>query len=110
MVWICFLAKLMLLVEDEPLIALDIRTSSSEGRRPRHYGSVSRSRLSMTEHPYLSRVIISDWADDSAIAICRRLAHRNLPFIVHTGYATDALQRDGRRFQSFKSPLSGPDH
>jgi ActR/RegA family two-component response regulator len=49
----------------------------------------------MAEHPDLSGAIVDlRLGAESAIPICRRLAHRNLPFVVHTGYAADAVQRE----------------
>ena len=49
----------------------------------------------MTEHPDLSGAVVDlRLGADSAIPICRRLADRNLPFVVHTGYAADAVERE----------------
>jgi hypothetical protein len=51
--------------------------------------------LYMTEHPDLSGAVVDlRLGEESAIPICRRLSHRDLPFVVHTGYAADAVQSE----------------
>ena len=88
-----FARKLVLLVEDEPLIALDIEHHLRRaGARVITAGHLDAA-LSMTEHPDLSAAVVDlRLGDESAVPIFRRLTHRNLPFVVHTGYSTDALQ------------------
>ena len=50
--------------------------------------------LPMVEHPDLSGAVIDlRLGADSAIPICRRLVERKIPFVVHTGYAADAVQQ-----------------
>jgi DNA-binding response OmpR family regulator len=90
-----FSRKLVLLVEDEPLIALDVEHHLRKaGARVITAGYLDAA-LSMAEHPDLSGAVVDlRLGAESAIPIFRRLAHRNLPFVVHTGYATDALQRE----------------
>jgi ActR/RegA family two-component response regulator len=49
----------------------------------------------MTEHPDLSGAVVDlRLGADSAMPICRRLADRKLPFVIHTGYAADAVERE----------------
>jgi len=90
-----FSRKLVLLVEDEPLIALDVeRHLRTAGARVITAGYLDAA-LYMTEHPDLSAAVVDlRLGGDSAIPICRRLAQRNLPFVVHTGYAADAVERE----------------
>jgi len=90
-----FARKLVLLVEDEPLIALDIEHHLRRaGARVITAGHLDAA-LYMTEHPELSGAVVDlRLGDESAVPIFRRLAHRNLPFVVHTGYASDALARE----------------
>ena len=48
----------------------------------------------MTGHPDLSGAVIDLWLGaESATPILQRLADKNVPFVVHTGYASDALAR-----------------
>ena len=90
-----FSRKLVLLVEDEPLIALDVeRQLRTAGARVITAGYLDAA-LCMTEHPDLSGAVVDlRLGADSAMPICRRLAHRNLPFVVHTGYAADVVERE----------------
>jgi ActR/RegA family two-component response regulator len=90
-----FSRKLVLLVEDEPLIALDVEDHLRKvGARVITAGYFDAA-LYTAEHPDLSGAIVDlRLGVESAIPICRRLAHRNLPFVVHTGYAADAVQRE----------------
>jgi len=90
-----FSRKLVLLVEDEPLIALDVeRHLRKVGAHVITAGYLDAA-LFMTEHPHLSGAVVDlRLGQDSAITICRRLARRNLPFVVHTGYAADEVQRE----------------
>ena len=61
----------------------------------------------MTDHPDLSGAVVDfRLGAESADPIFQRLAHRNLPFVVHTGYATDALAAPvARRFRLFRNRL-----
>jgi ActR/RegA family two-component response regulator len=90
-----FSRKLVLLVEDEPLIALDVeRDLRTAGARVIAAGYLDAA-LCMTEHPDLSGAVVDlRLGADSAMPICRRLADRKLPFVVHTGYAADAIERE----------------
>ena len=90
-----FSRRIVLLVEDEPLIALDVehhlRKAGARVITTAHLDTA----LSMSGHPDLSGAVIDlCLGDESAVPIFRRLAHRNLPFVVHTGYASDALARE----------------
>ena len=90
-----FSRKLVLLVEDEPLIALDVeRDLRTAGARVIAAGYLDAA-LSMTEHPDLSGAVVDlRLGADSAMPICQRLADRKLPFVVHTGYVADAVERE----------------
>ena len=90
-----FSRKLVLLVEDEPLIAHDVEHALRKaGARVITAGHLDAA-LYMTEHPQLSAAVVDlRLGDESAIPILRRLAHRHLPFVVHTGYVADEVQRE----------------
>src|SRR5262249_22069686 len=46
-------------------------------------------------HPHLSAAIVDlCLGAQSAIPICRHLANRNVPFVVHTGYEPDTIERE----------------
>jgi ActR/RegA family two-component response regulator len=87
--------KLVLLVEDEPLIAHYIEDRLRKaGARVITAGYLDAAML-MSAHPDLSAAVVDlRLGADSAIPILRRLVHRSIPFVVHTGYAADAVQRE----------------
>ena len=89
-----FSRKLVLLVEDQPLIAYDVeREFRKAGARVISAAQLDVA-LPMAEHPDLSGAVIDlRLGADSAIPICRRLVDRKIPFVVHTGYAADAVQQ-----------------
>jgi CheY-like chemotaxis protein len=90
-----FSRKLVLLVEDEPLIAYDVENNlRNAGARVISAGYLDAA-LSMAEHPDLSAAVVDlRLGDDCAIPICRRLSLRDLPFVVHTGYVADAVRQE----------------
>jgi DNA-binding NtrC family response regulator len=102
-----FSRKLVLLVEDEPLIALDIEHRlRSEGLRVITAGHLDAA-LYMAEHPDLSGAVVDlCLGEESATPIFRRLTHRNLPFVMHTGYATEALAREWPAATIIQKPAS----
>ena len=90
-----FSRKLVLLVEDEPFIALDVEQHLRKAGARVITAAHLDTALSMTGHPDLSGAVIDlCLGTESATPIFQRLAHRNLPFVVHTGYASDALARE----------------
>jgi DNA-binding response OmpR family regulator len=90
-----FSHKLVLLVEDEPLIAYDVENNlRNAGARVISAGYLDAA-LCMAEHPDLSAAVVDlRLGDESAIPICRRLSLRDLPFVVHTGYVADAVRQE----------------
>ena len=79
--------KVILVVEDEPLVALDVvKALRAAGARVLCAGYLE-SGLCSTEHPELSAAVIDLHLDDgSGTIVCRRLRERGIPFVVHTGY------------------------
>jgi CheY-like chemotaxis protein len=103
-----FSRKLVLLVEDEHLIALDVEQHLRKAGARVITAAHLDTALSMAEHPDLSGAVIDlSLGAESAAPIFRRLAHRNLPFVVHTGYSTDAPVRNGPRSRSSRNRLAG---
>src|SRR5262249_55832192 len=76
----------ILLVEDEPLIAVDLaHVLECEGARVHHARDIEPA-LRMADFPSLTAGIIDlRLATGSAEAVCEKLAHRNVPFIFYTG-------------------------
>jgi ActR/RegA family two-component response regulator len=79
--------RLILLVEDEPLVAIELDSAlRASGARVVSAGYVE-SALFTTEHPDLSAAVVDlHLGDGSGVAVCRRLRHLRVPFLVYTGY------------------------
>jgi len=102
-----FSRKLVLLVEDEPLIALDIEQHLRKSGARVIAAANLEAALSMATHPHLSAAIVDlRLGQDSAIALCRRLVARSIPFIVHTGYAADAVQQEWPTIPVIQKPAT----
>jgi CheY-like chemotaxis protein len=85
----------ILVVEDEPVIALQLQTQlNAAGARVYSAGRL-RDALYMAEHPALSAAVLDFrlGVDDSA-AVCRRLVDLGIPFMFYTGFSdTEAFER-----------------
>ena len=102
-----FSRKLVLHVEDEPLIALDIEQHLRKSGARVIAAANLEAALSMATHPHLSAAIVDlRLGQDSAIALCRRLVARSIPFIVHTGYAADAVQQEWPTIPVIQKPAT----
>ena len=102
-----FSRKLVLLVEDEPLIAHEVEHHLRKaGARVITAGYLDAA-LYMTEHPDLSGAVVDlRLGKHNAIPICRRLAHRNIPFIVYTGYSANSVRREWPTTLIIQKPAS----
>ena len=85
----------ILIVEDEPLIALEIVTAFQNA------GAVALTARSLTEaihlveHDALSAAVLDfGLADGDADAVCARLDERHITFILHSGYTRHGLIYD----------------
>jgi len=86
--------RTILIVEDEPLIALDIVTAFE---RSGAIGVAARSLAQargLVEQKGLSAAVV-DFAltDGDAAAMCERLEARDIPYVVHSGYPERATDR-----------------
>ena len=88
----------VLVVEDEPLIALDVhRTLRAAGASVLAATSLNDA-LELISYAEISAAILDVrlHGDDCTYA-CRALAKRNIPFVFHTGYsAADLVKQWGR--------------
>src|SRR5262245_47355840 len=87
--------RVILLVEDEPLVALDVvKALRIAGARVLCAGYLDAG-LSTVEHPDLSGAVVDlHLGDGSGTVVCKRLRERGIPFIVHTGYPTMLVSRE----------------
>ena len=79
--------RTILIVEDEPLIAMDIATAFEKvGAVVVSAASFDRAKH-LVEQDGLSAAVL-DFAlkDGDADALCSRLNHRDIPYVLHSGY------------------------
>jgi DNA-binding response OmpR family regulator len=79
--------RVILIVEDEPLVALDIQdTFEAAGARVILAPTVAAALVAIQE-PGLSAAIVDHaLGDGDSSEICDRLKHLNVPFVTYSGY------------------------
>ena len=85
----------ILIVEDEPLIALDIHAAFSAAGASIVSASASREALRVIGLPDLSAAVVDiALGAEDCCRVCKRLSDRGVPFVFYTGEArTDVLRR-----------------
>jgi DNA-binding response OmpR family regulator len=77
----------ILIVEDEPLIALAIVEDFTAAGASVHTAYNLCDRLRLADHPDLSAAVVDfGLSDGKGSALCERLNERQVPFVLHTGY------------------------
>jgi len=77
----------ILVVEDEPLIALAIVEDFKAAGASVHTAYNLSDGLRLADHPDLSAAVVDfGLSDGKGSALCERLNERQGPFILHTGY------------------------
>lgn len=78
----------ILVVEDEPLIALDIVEQFKAAGALVHTAHSVRDGMRLADHPDLSAAVLDfGLSDGEGSALCERLSERHVPFVLHTGYS-----------------------
>ena len=79
--------RIILVIEDEPLIALDIEQGlEAAGATTISARTVSAALLAI-EEPNLSAAIVDHaLGDGDSSVLCHRLTERDIPFVTYTGY------------------------
>jgi DNA-binding response OmpR family regulator len=78
----------ILVVEDEPLIALDIIEGFKAAGALVHAARNLREGMRLADHPDLSAAVLDfDLKDGDGSALCERLNERQVPFVLHSGYS-----------------------
>jgi DNA-binding response OmpR family regulator len=80
---------LVLIVEDEPIIALDIAESFKKAGAKVVIARTLEDAMAKSEHPGLTAAVI-DHALHGGLTtsnVCARLKERNVPFIVYSGFS-----------------------
>jgi DNA-binding response OmpR family regulator len=77
----------ILVVEDEPLIALDIVDCFRQAGASVLSAHNLRDGLRLAGHPDLSAAVVDfGLRDGDGTALWERLAERSIPFVIHSGY------------------------
>jgi DNA-binding response OmpR family regulator len=87
----------VLIVEDEPLIALDILTSfRAAGATAVAARSLAEAHRLVEQQDLSAAVLDFGLGDGDAEQLCHRLTERHVPFVLHSGYShTSAACRKG---------------
>jgi DNA-binding response OmpR family regulator len=77
---------LVLVAEDEPLIAMDIADAFALAGAMVISCATLEEALAVADHPNLSAAVVDHvLGDGDSSALCQRLKDRNVPFVVYTG-------------------------
>ena len=98
--------RLVLVVEDEPLVALDVVQSlESAGARVITARTLAAA-LKCAEDPDLSAAVLDHGLRDTdTSAVCTKLKERNIPFVLYSGYSQiEGDCKDGELVQKPASP------
>ena len=92
--------RLILIAEDEPLIALDITHAfEDEGARVVRTRTLNEALLAV-EDPALSAAILDHaLGNEDSSMVCERMKARNIPFVTYSGYDLHGDCREGVHVQ-----------
>ena len=80
--------RAVLIVEDEPLIALDIATAFERAGAATVAARTLADARRLVEREGLSAAVVDlGLADGDTDEICERLTARDVPFVLHSGYS-----------------------
>ena len=96
----------ILIVEDEPLIAIDIANAFTQAGARVLTARSLRDALTAVEDGALSAAVLDHaLGDDDSSQLYARLKERNIPFVLHSGYSQlDGACRDGVQVGKPASP------
>jgi DNA-binding response OmpR family regulator len=87
--------RLILLIEDEPLIALDVDNALRAAGAKVVSAAYLESVLFTAEHPALSAAVVDlRLGYSSSATVCRRLRRLGVPFVIHTAYPADFVRSE----------------
>jgi len=87
--------RLILVVEDEPLIALHVSSALEQAGGQITSTSLLRNAMLLAEHGDLSAAVIDHvLGDGDSSLLCKLLTERDIPFVIHSGAsAIDIAER-----------------
>ena len=78
----------ILIVEDEPLITMEIAAALESARALVCTAATLQKALRLAEEPGLALAIIDlALGRETTLSVCNRLAERSLPFVIYSGYS-----------------------
>ena len=84
----------ILIVEDEPLIALDLYAALCAAGAGIVAATDAREALRLTSRNEISAAVMDvKLGDHDCLEVCQALLHRRVPFVFHTGHAEADLVR-----------------
>lgn len=87
---------LVLIAEDEPLIAVEIRQGfEEEGAKVIMAQTLSEALLGVEDAALSVAILDHGLADGDSHKVCGRMKERNIPFIIYSGYDLDEDARGG---------------
>jgi DNA-binding response OmpR family regulator len=87
---------LVLIAEDEPLIAVEIRQGfEEEGAKVIMAQTLSEALLGVEDAALSVAILDHGLADGDSHKVCERMKERNIPFITYSGYDLDEDDRGG---------------
>lgn len=96
--------RLILIVEDEPLIACEIMQGFEDAGAKVIMARTLTDALRAVEDPDLSAAILDHGlGDGDSLTVCERMKQRDIPFVTFSGYDLD---EDGRGGVHVKKPAS----
>ena len=104
----CLAGRLILVVEDEPVVALEVHQALRDAGAKVIAAGYVESGLYTAEHPNLSAAVVDlGLGDGNGTTVCRRLRHLGVPFVVHTGYPAMLTTGEWPDVPVIKKPARG---
>jgi CheY-like chemotaxis protein len=90
-----FNGRAILVVEEDPLIAIQLEGQFQRVGAKVYAAGNLRDALHMAHHPALAAAVVNlRLGGDDTAAVCRRLSHLGIPFMIHTRFdPSEASQR-----------------
>ena len=101
----------ILVVDDEPLIALAIAEDFKAAGAQVHTAYNLCDGLRLADHPDLSAAVVDfGLSDGKGSTLCERLIERQVPFVLHTGYTHvhDGMPIGDRGAKTFRTGRKAP--
>ena len=100
-----FAGRTILIVEDEPLIAIEIADGFSDAGARVLTATNLQDGMRLAEHPDLSAAILDfQFKNGDSAAMCARLKERRIPFVIYSGYPEEATACEEAAFVPKPAP------